>query len=91
MEGRRLGRDVIGEKDMWKDLTSEDAYYAKRESLQKDLGAKSLGKLCEGIAEILNCPAKFYQQRKSLLKEEIEFILEYYEESCRSIWREEVQ
>lgn len=91
LEGRRSGRDVIGEKDMWKDLTSEDAYYAKRESLQKDLGAKSLGKLCEGIAEILNCPAKFYQQRKSLLKEEIEFILEYYEESCRSIWREEVQ
>ena len=71
---------------MFEDLIGKESYYCSKNKLKKKLGTGSLQKLCEGIAEILNSPAKFYRQKKSLLEEEIEFIFEYYEESCRDIW-----
>lgn len=86
VKGRQLSSRVIGEKEMFEDLIGKESYYSSKDKLTEKLGTGSLQKLCEGIAEILNSPAKFYRQKKSLLEAEIEFIFEHYEKSCQDIW-----
>lgn len=86
LKGKQLGCEVLGEKEMFEDLTGSQSYYKCKGKLQEKLGDRSLKRLCTSIAEILNSPEKFNDQKNPLLEEEIKFIFEYYEESCRSIW-----
>lgn len=90
MKERRLSYDVIGEKDMWDDIIHGKSYMGRKSDIQNMIKENDkLLELCEGITSILNCPANFYNDRKSLLEQEIQFIFHYYEECCKSIWKEE--
>lgn len=91
MEGRRLSKDIIGEKEMWNDIMSSCSYFMQKRILQEKIQKNEvLDTLCTGISQILNCPASFYKNRKSLLNEEINFILQYYEECCKNIWKKPI-
>lgn len=82
-----VSKDIIGTKEMWKDITSEKAYYSQREKFKEILNETGGMELCLSIKEILNSPAKFFVKKKALLSQEIPFILSQYEKSCREIFQ----
>ena len=84
----RVACEEIGEKEIWKDLVSEDSYIERKE-IMKELLCKNGGVvLCGNIAEILNSPASYFNSKKYLLTDEIKFILLHYEKNCSQIFRE---
>lgn len=76
----------IGTKEIWEDLIYESSYQAKKEEIRGIMDTSGGGELCKNITEILNSPASFFAEKKSLLAQEIEFILHQYEESCKHIF-----
>ena len=82
-----VSKDIIGTKEMWKDITSENAYYSQREKFKEILNETGGMELCLSIKKILNSPAKFFVKKKALLSQEIPFILSQYEKSCREIFQ----
>lgn len=76
--GVRLAYEEIGEKEIWDDLISEQSYLGKKEYLNDNLKKAGNG-LCENISLILNSPATYYRKKKSLVLDEIGFILQHYE------------
>lgn len=81
--------DEVAEQDIWLDISGEDAYLAKKAQLKELLRNNNLEGLCEGISSILNSPAIYFQEQKSLLELEVKFILENYEKNRRNIFRME--
>lgn len=81
-------QNMVTDKDIWKSYMLEDAYINKKEELRAMLEQSGGARLCESITEILNSPAKFFVNKKSLLWDEIKFILSEYEKSCRNIFSE---
>ena len=81
--------DAIGDRDIMCDLISADSYYSKREDM--DTFAKKNGdkELLKSISSILNSPASFFTNKKSLLQQEITFIFDKYEQSCRKIFEKD--
>ena len=79
--------EVIGEKEMWKDITSESCYIERKSMISELLKDKEGKTLVHSIASILNEPAKFFGKKKYLLTEEIEFVLLYYEKNCKEIFK----
>lgn len=84
--GYHVSRTIIGMKEVWEDVIQEKAYYAQKESLRELLQKAGGARLCESITEILNSPAKYFVEKKSILHEEVDFILSQYEESCKNIF-----
>ena len=83
--GVRLAYEEIGEKEIWDDLISEQSYLGKKEYLNDNLKKAGNG-LCENISLILNSPATYYRKKKSLVLDEIGFILQHYEGNCKEIF-----
>ena len=82
-------KDIIGTKEIWKDIISGKDYYSVKKELQEVLKESKGEELCQSIREILNSPAQFFAERKALLPQEILFILSQYEESCKTIFQRE--
>lgn len=81
----RICSQVIGEKDIWKDIVSEASYIQNKDKLQKILEQNDEVGLCKSISDILNSPTAYFKNRKSITLEEVHFILLQYEKNCRSI------
>ncbi len=86
IKGTCVACDEIGEKEIWKDLVSEESYIERKETMQEVLCNHGGEKLCGCIAQILNSPASYFMSKRYLLTEEIEFILSHYEKNCRQIF-----
>lgn len=78
--------EEIGGKEMWCDIISEDSYIERKEDLKKVVDQNDGMELCNGIAEILNSPASYFNSKKYLLNEEIRFIFRHYEKNCKQIF-----
>ncbi len=83
-----MNQDIIGQKEIWYDITSEQSYYFN-EDVRKILKTNGDSGLCSSITEILNSPARFFAERKAILQEEMDFILSQYERNCKSIFIEQ--
>lgn len=84
--GTIVANDEIGMQDIWKDLINEHSYIENREKIQ-DIMNKNVDKiLCKSVSQILNSPASFFERKKSITIEEIDFILQNYEDSCKWIF-----
>lgn len=81
-------REDIVSKEIWEDITLDEAYYSKKEMLQEMLKENGGQKLCGEITKILNSPAQFFVKKNSILSEEIKFILSQYEKSCKNVFWE---
>lgn len=84
-----ISKEEIAEEDVWNDISGEHSYISKRDELQNLLKNSFGNKLCADISEILNSPASFFENRKSLLNNEIQFVLKYYEGNCRYIFKQQ--
>lgn len=84
-----VSKEEVGEEEIWNDISGERSYIKKRDELQKILKNGFGGELCADISEILNSPARYFETRKSLLYKEMQFVLKYYEENCRYIFKQE--
>lgn len=82
-----VASEIIGEKEVWKDIVSENSYITKKEMLVEQLKDKEGTTLLNSIANILNSPASYFASKKYLLTEEIEFVLYYYEKNCKEIFK----
>ncbi len=82
-----LARDVIGEKEIWKDIVSDQSYIERPDMLSHILTDEVGTKLLKRIADILNSPASYFTEKKCILLEEINFVLSYYEKNCKEIFR----
>ena len=83
----RVSSDVPLEQDMWEDFSGKESFLYKETEMESLIKKTNISPLSEAIAEILNCPVKFFDQRKELLDEEIEFVFDNYEENCRNVFR----
>lgn len=78
--------DAVGDREMMCDIVVS-GYDRKRKNSTDFLQEKEDKDLRDGITEILNSPAAHFTVRKPLLQNEINFIFNKYEESCRKIFR----
>lgn len=81
-----LSSENTGDNTFFQDITSDEAYYSKREEIGRFIFENGDKNLCSSLSEILNSPATYFKDKKSLLSQEIEFIFEKYEKSCKSIF-----
>ncbi len=84
--GRELMKEQMLTKEIWDDVTGPRSYLQQKKKLRRDLERYGGENLCKGIRDILNSPAEFFTNRKSLLYDEVRFVLEHYKNSCRSIF-----
>ena len=86
--GTRSISEGIGEKDIWRDMVSDNSYIQNKDKLNALLEENDGKELCENISKILNSPATYFVEKKSLSSEEIQFILCQYEKNCKRIMQQ---
>lgn len=84
-----VSKEEVGEEEIWNDISGEHSYIRKCDKLQKMLRNSFGGELCSDISKILNSPATYFENRKSLLYKEMQFVLKCYEENCRYIFKQQ--
>lgn len=81
-----LSSENTGDNTFLQDITSDEAYYSKGEKIREFIRENGDEDLCRSISDILNSPAKYFENKRSLLSQEIEYIFAKYEKSCKSIF-----
>lgn len=79
-------KEEVSDKILWRDIYN-NAFQTKGGQFELFENEPENSQLCEGIAQILNNPEMYFGNRKSLLNEEIQFVLANYEENCKDLWR----
>ena len=83
----RVSSEVPLQYDIWKDISNEESYMNKEKEIEKLVDKTKISPLSKAITQILNSPVKYFNHRKELLDEEINFVFDNYEENCRNVFR----
>lgn len=83
----RVASEIPLQSDIWEDISSEESYLNKENEINELIDKTKIRPLSQAIAQILNSPVKYFDHRKELLDEEIDFVFDNYEENCRNVFR----
>lgn len=83
----RVSSEVLLERDIWEDISNEESYLNKECEIENLVNKTKISSLSRAISQILNSPVKYFSQRRELLDEEIDFVLDNYEENCKNVFR----